>query len=319
LIQSADLPTKRKITIKTPDMKNPFKKALVLKRALLAAIVILPAIAAFATELDLSGSATSGPLTGAVGGTAIFSEISTHPAGTGVFDPFLTINSQGNSKIERGYNTDGHMALYLNQQRPEWNTLLKVSDLAKINIGGTNYYAFELDANEPSGIVRADGSSKSLLSIDNIRIYTSSTDNTGAVQSDETKLDSLGTLRFALNDPLKSGSNYNITNWVKMDATTDGIADTQGHNGGSGFSDLIVYIPASDFPNLNDYIFFYNLNGAHFQADVGGDAAEAGFEEWRAVVGPNTSTPDGGNTLVLLGSALLALGLVRRRCLVAKG
>ena len=298
-------------------MKNPMKKALVLKRALFAAIVIFPSIAAFATELDLSGSATSGFLAGAVGGTAFFSEISTHPAGTGVFDPFLTINSQGNSKIERGYNTDGHTALYLNQQRPEWNTLLKVSDLAKINIGGTNYYAFELDANEPSGIVRADGSSKSLLSIDNIRIYTSSTDNTGAVQSDETKLDSLGTLRFALNDPLKSGSNYNITNWVKMDATTDGIADTQGHNGGSGFSDLIVYIPASDFPNLNDYIFFYNLNGAHFQADVGGDAAEAGFEEWRAVVGPNTSTPDGGNTLVLLGSALLALGLVSRRRLVA--
>src|SRR5436190_19022046 len=80
-------------------MKNTLKKKIVLRRALLAAIVILPSIAAFATELDLSGSATSGSLTGAVGGTAIFSETSTHPAGTGVFDPFLTINSQGNSRI----------------------------------------------------------------------------------------------------------------------------------------------------------------------------------------------------------------------------
>src|SRR5438477_12560572 len=213
-------------------MKNILKNKLVRKHALLAAIVILPLIAAFATELDLSGSATSGSLTGAGGGTAIFSETSTHPAGTGVFDPFLTVSSQGNSKIERGYNTDGHTALYLDQQRPQWNTLLKVSDLAKINIGGTNYYAFELDANEPSGTEHADGSPKSLLSIDNIRIYTSSTDNTGAVQSDESKLDSLGTLRFALNEPLKNGSNFNITNWVKMDATTDGIADMQGHNGG---------------------------------------------------------------------------------------
>src|ERR1700758_1398127 len=110
-------------------MRNALAKNLVLKRALLAAIVILPSIAAFATELDLSGSATSGSLAGAVGGTAIFSEISTHPAGTGVFDPFLTINSQANSKTEQGYNTDGNTALYLNQQRPEWNTLLKVSDL----------------------------------------------------------------------------------------------------------------------------------------------------------------------------------------------
>ena len=284
-------------------MKNILKNKLVPKHALLAALVILASIAAFATELDLSGSATIGSLTGAVGGTAIFSETSSHSAGTGVFDPFLTVSSQGNSKIERGYNTDGHTALYLDQQRPQWNNLLKVSDLAKINIGGTNYYAFELDANEPSGTEHAD----------NIRIYTSSTDNTAAVQSVESKLESpspLGTLRFALNDPLKSGSNYNITNWVKMDATTDGIADTQGHNGGSGFSDLIVYIPASDFPNLNDYIFFYNLNGAHFQADVGGDAAEAGFEEWRAVVGP---VPDDGVTAVLLGLGLAGIAGVRAR------
>ena len=295
-------------------MRNALEKNLVVKRALLAAIVILPSIAAFATPLDLSGLATDGSLPGAVGGTAMFSEISTHPAGTGVFDPFLTINSKGSSKTEQGYNTDGNTALYLNQQRPEWNTLLKVSDLAKINIGGIKYYAFELDANEPSGKER-DGSAKALLSIDNIRIYTSSTDNTGLVKSDESKLETpspLGTLRFALNDPLKNGSNFNITNWVKMDATADGIADTQGHNGGSGFSDLIVYIPASDFPNLDDYLFFYNLNGAHFQADVGGDAAEAGFEEWRAVVRTD-SVPDGGATAALLGLALAGLAGIRAR------
>src|SRR4026207_2206832 len=114
-------------------MRNALEKNLVVKRALLAAIVILPSVAAFANKLDLSDSTTSGSLTGAVGGTAMFSEISTHPAGTGVFDPFLTINSKGSSKTEQGYNTDGNTALYLNQQRPEWNTLLKVSDLAKIN------------------------------------------------------------------------------------------------------------------------------------------------------------------------------------------
>ncbi len=84
-------------------MRNTLEKNLVVKRALLAAIVILPSIAAFATPLDLSGSGTTGgSLTGAVGGTAMFSEISTHPAGTGVFDPFLTINSKANSKTEQG-------------------------------------------------------------------------------------------------------------------------------------------------------------------------------------------------------------------------
>jgi hypothetical protein len=73
-----------------------------------------------------------------------------------------------------------------------------------------------------------------------------------------------------------------------------------------------VHSCTSDFPNPNDYLFFYNLNGAHFQADAG-NAAEGGYEEWRAVVRTD-SVPDGGNTLVLLGSALLALGLVGRRC-----
>jgi hypothetical protein len=86
------------------------------------------------------------------------------------------INSQGNNPIESGYNTDGHTALYLSQQRPEWNTLLRVGDLAQITIGNVNYFGFELDSNEPNGFEK-DGSAKSLISIDNIRIYTSSTDN----------------------------------------------------------------------------------------------------------------------------------------------
>src|SRR5437868_9719376 len=102
------------------------------KLLLTVAIATLPTFGLFAVELDLSGSATSGSLTGDVGGTAVFSEIFNHPTGTGVFEPFLTINSHGNDPVENGYNTDGHSALYLDQQRPEWNTLLILSDLAVI-------------------------------------------------------------------------------------------------------------------------------------------------------------------------------------------
>src|SRR5438132_11378076 len=111
-------------------MKNILKNKLVPKHALLAALVILASIAAFATELDLSGSATIGSLTGAVGGTAIFSETSSHSAGTGVFDPLFTLSSQRSSTIERGYNTDGRTALYLHHQRPQWNNRPTLSDHA---------------------------------------------------------------------------------------------------------------------------------------------------------------------------------------------
>jgi hypothetical protein len=41
-------------------------------------------------------------------------------------------------------------------------------------------------------------------------------------------------------------------------------------------------------------------------------AAQAGYEEWRGVTGPN-QVPDGGNTLVLFGTAIAALGFVAGR------
>jgi protein with PEP-CTERM/exosortase system signal len=55
----------------------------------------------------------------------------------------------------------------------------------------------------------------------------------------------------------------------------------------------------------------YNMNGLSFASDGTIDAttttaAQAGFEEWSFAV------PDGGSTLVLLGSAFTALAAGRR-------
>ena len=243
-----------------------------------------------------------------VGGGGFVGNFVTQPAGTGVFDPFLTVNSPASDSIERGYNTNG--VLYLDQQRPAWNTLLTLGQLAKVNLNGSLYYAFELDANEP-------GNAKSLISIDNVRIYTSSADNTASVQNNETNLGLLGNLRWAMNDPLNQGSNYNIAQWIKLDANQN-----QG-NGGSGISDMILYVPTDAFAGAgaNDYVWFYNLNGVHYKAN-GDLAATAGYEEWRAVVsvssggdggggGPQGQVPDGGSSLILLGSALAGLWAFR--------
>lgn len=287
-----------------------------LKVAALAWLAVLLPASAVATAIDLTPAGSQSLLlTGAYGGTAIVADYWSQPTGTGVFQPFLTLDangqtSTGSNRIEQAYNADGFNQLYLDGHRPNWNTSLRVGDLASINISGTNYFGFILDSNEP-------GSDKSTISIDNIRIYTSATDNTSSVGNDISKLDDLGTLRWAMNDPLLNpNSSFNYDNWIKLDSAQENIGD--GSNGGSGMSDMIIYIPQASFGDAakTDYLWFYNLNGVHYSADIN-LASTSGFEEWRAVQGPQVMVPDSGSTLTLLGSALLALGLIAHRRKVA--
>lgn len=302
--------------------------------ALFAVVMALMPSLASATEYDLTPSGSQSlNVTGDFGGTAIVADYWSQPTGTGVFNPFLTLDakgqtSTGNNNIESAYNSDGHNALYLDGHRPQWNTSLRVGDLATISLNNVNYFGFILDANEP-------GSGKSLISIDNIRIYTSATDNTASVQNNLANLNNLGTLRWALNNPTVtsyttvttgSGKNttttsvpvFDIDNWIKLDSAQENIG--RGSNGGSGMSDMIVYIPQAAFGNAgaNDFVWFYNLNGVHYTADSG-LAAQAGFEEWSAVVRstppppPPPSVPDRGATALLIGFGVICLSLAARR------
>jgi hypothetical protein len=287
-------------------------------RTIISAVasIALVASTAIAQEYDLTPRGSqSFDVPGDVGGTAVISDFWEQPTGTGVFDPFLSLDangqtSVGNNYVEQAYNTDGFTALYLDEHRPQWNNLLTYGDLATINKNGIDYKAFILDANEPGG-------KKSLISIDNIRIYTSATDNTASVADDITQLDNLGTLRWAMNEPLATGpvppdSNFNVDTWVKLDARQENVSHGNA-NGGSGQGDMIVYIPVSAFGDAlaTDFVWMYNLNGVHYTSDVN-NASESGFEEWRAVMG-TTTVPDGGSTLALFGLGLLAVGVMGRR------
>src|SRR5947207_4180717 len=233
-----------------------------------AATALLPTNNAIAGEVDLTavgaGVDQTQVVPAAIGGNGLVANFHTQPAGTGVFDPFLTVERDPNSAtpgIERGYNTDG--VLYLDQQRPAWNQLVKLSDLATVDVNGGKYYGFELDANEP-------GNGKSLISIDNVRIYTSKDDQTSFVGNDEANLDSLGKLRWAMNHPLTpqgtdttGAGTYNVDNWIKLDADMSDV-DAKS-NGGSGISDMILYVPSDAIDQAKAdgdiYLWFYNLNG----------------------------------------------------------
>ncbi|HUS33762.1 MAG TPA: VPDSG-CTERM sorting domain-containing protein [Verrucomicrobiae bacterium] len=279
----------------------------------LGALIVAASVgsASAATVIDLTpGGNQKGTINGGV-----FSDTFLQPAGTGVFQPFLSLDSNGQVKtvpgypgqIEAAYNTDGFTALYMDAHRPQWNNLVRMSQLAQVSIDNTptKYYGFILDANEPGG-------GKSLISIDNVRIYTRNGDNTANVGNATANLGNLGTLRYYVNDPVAGTSDgFNIDNWVKLDSSQEN--QWSNSNGGSGKADMILYVPVDNFigAGADDYLFFYNLNGVHYSADKD-NAAEAGFEEWR-FISNGSPVPDGGMTVALLGVGLLGLGAMRRK------
>lgn len=276
----------------------------------LAAAASVLSLRVQAIEYDLTAAGSqSVNVVGAYGGTAIAQDYWSQPTGTGVFKPFLSLQSpNGQVKTEHAYNTSGFDNLYLDANRPQWNNLLKVGDLETVTLGSSNYFAFVLDANEPGG-------DKSLISVDNIRIYTSATDNTASVGNNIANLDNLGTLRWALNTPTLLGTEptYNKEHWIKLDSTQENTFNNS--NGGSGMADMVVFIPQSAFTgvSLNDYLWFYNLNGAHYSVDKD-LASQSGFEEWSAYTRSTpVQVPDNGVTSILLGAGLLLAGLFRRK------
>ena len=89
--------------------------------ALLAALAVSATLAASAsaTVLDL-GSSGSG-----FAGGAYFSTTDIQPTGTGVFDPFLTVQ---NSPWEQGYNSNTQN--FDTKRVPQWNHEIKFSDMS---------------------------------------------------------------------------------------------------------------------------------------------------------------------------------------------
>lgn len=241
--------------------------------------------AAVMTDLTVATSAT---INGGLFQTTNFGS-----TGTGVFDPFLDLEKTGSGSWESAYNSSAWPILGDNH-RDTWNSDLRFADLKKVSVSNVEYYLFTLDANEPGG-----GTDKKLLSIDQIKVYQSST---AALNPGTGNLSALGTLIWDMD------AGINGDSWVKIDSSLG--------SAGSGDADLNVFIPASLFDSTKSFVYFYNQNGAQ-----GGDlSAEAGFEEWSALRVPNGTpntgggggVPDGGTSLILLGGSLLALGSARK-------
>ena len=259
-----------------------------LKAAAFAGVTALATLvgpSASATVCDLTTQSTC--VVSTIYGNAIFTTDFTQPAGSGVLDPFLTIQANG---TEQGYNTSARQGVFDTKREPQYNHEIRLSDLATVTIDGTDYYSFLLDINEPNG------GEKSQISLDMLKIYTSS-------QAGQTtkNVDSLGVKRFDLDLPEDS--------YIKYDDA----------NSGSGQADIAFFIPTASFltganaAKSTDYVYMYQMFGANISADFDG-TTQGGFEETAIGVGV-TPVPEVGTLLPLAGvlGAVVAVNQYRRR------
>jgi hypothetical protein len=191
-----------------------------------------------ATIVDLANN-TSGTINGAT-----YERFAVHPAGTGVFQPFVRIQR---NDTEQGYNTSGRPPAFDEKTDPNFTIDVLLSDVPIRNFGGPDFYEFLLDSNEPIG------GDNDLISLDQVKIFTTTTPG-----QTTPNVDSLGTLRYSMDTGTDS--------WVIIN---DAL------NRGSGESDMRLLVPVSNFAGhgANDFVILYSQFGTH-------NASGDGFEEW---------------------------------------
>jgi hypothetical protein len=211
----------------------------------LALALILLAVPAFAIDVDLTSSFSSGTI-----GDAQFMTTDLQPTGTGVIKPFVRI--QKNSGVEHGFNTDksplnGDLA---DVKSGPWTHSVRVSDLEVENIGSGPVYRFLLDINQ-------SGSSP-LLSLNELRLFTAS------------------------NPAIGSLAVLNAQNLIYDMGAGNRILLNHNIESGSGSGDMYCFLPTSLFSGTEtQYLYLYSkfgTSGAPYTAN-------SGFEEWAYVEG----------------------------------
>lgn len=239
------------------------------------------------TTINLNDTGAPGPLGPGVINGALFTQNSLKPAGTGVIDPFLTIQA---SPTEQGYN--GTNNNFDTKRVPQWNHPITLGSLAQIAVNGNHYYEFIVDVNEPNNAT-------STISLNMLNVWTSpTTQSSTSVGTNGLFNGSLGTLRYSMSTNL--GDNSVLYNDV---------------NSGSGQADIAIFIPVSDFAgaSLTDNLYMYQAWGNTL-------ASNGGYEETFAVQGMNTTpVPEVSSFAPLAGILLMVVGMdyLRRRRKVA--
>jgi len=254
-----------------------------------------------------------------------------HPTGTGFIDSFVRIQQ---NTWEQGYNTSARPVEDPNQVKVDPNFTRDIT-LGEVGTkqfvpGGTVYYEFFLDVNEPA----AANGSKYMITLDQLEIYADAdkslnlysgidqngdADYTGGRLCQNASGANAGTCK----------SNTSATKIYDMDkagCAPDGDATacdnyiqisylTSGRGSGSG--DMAFYLAKSLFTNAgftdSSYVYLFSQFGDKYTDNASTKyQSQAGFEEWftHDLSGGSINPLGGGSvpepaSLVLLGSGLL--------------
>jgi hypothetical protein len=233
--------------------KGRFSRTAALSAALAAASAAFASTANADTVLNLTAGGT-----GTINGS-IFSTTDQQPTGSGVIHSFVRISS--NQSVEQGYNTDGRPLQFDENNSPTFTRSLAKADLMSVSINGTDYYKFLLDINQQDH--------NPLLSLNELEIYTADAPNL---------------LNYSPNHSAGgTGFGSHSTLVYDLDTTTsDNRVDLNySLNSGSGSGDLYVFVKKSYFGGAKPWVYLYSKFG-----DPNGN--NDGYEEWAAVVGPET-------------------------------
>lgn len=209
----------------------------------------------------------------------------TQPAGTGTFGRdaggvFLTIQMNG---TEEGYNTSAK-GIMDTKRVPQFNHEIFVSDLGIVTVSNSDFVPFLLDINE------SKSGNKSLLSLDDLKIFT--TQATGITNPTVESL--VADPRLTLRYDLEAGGDSTV------------LLDYARSSSGSGKADLSILIPSSVFAGAapSDTVYLYSKFGVFASSD-------AGFEEFTLGAGNGRLIPEPSSAL--LGLLASMTFLLRRK------
>ena len=263
-------------------------------------------------DTDLTGLHSTATI-----GTATYTQSPFNPAGSGVIDSFVRLNT--NNAQEQGYNTTAQN-VYDNGSDNIHNHGIQVKDVGFVSTAGGDVMRFLLDINEPNA------ANKSKLSLDEIQIFLSRNPNDSAQPS------------LAQGQLLTLGNPLFLVYQMDSAAQDERVILDGDTGGGSGHGDMILDIPknlfnfafvAGGFANTTDqnnaWIYLYSRFGS-VDANVTGTINDANFEEWAAIkvaaigeppctvnCNPQEVPEPGSLPLVALGLLGAASMLARRR------